>query len=198
MKKADEREPKVPDGHITLTLKTPFFVMMRGEIAMVTTLYHRSHWHLCISTSLANTNRTPHTFTNEANFNINMFIILVALLYASICAIGLNFIMRCGRRFGLDCWKILYHMDTSEETADCLATAKGLEKSALRKILVAVYSPRVNVKVPRSSCPTYRRSLLDQATSSDAAVVTEGGIRQHENPSVGEQTMIMNSEEQTI
>ncbi|KAK8661914.1 hypothetical protein V6N13_091502 [Hibiscus sabdariffa] len=39
----------------------------------------------------------------------------------------------------------------------------------------------------RSSCPTCRRSLLDQTTSSDAAAVTEDGILQHGNSSRGQQ-----------
>ncbi|KAK8554225.1 hypothetical protein V6N13_073158 [Hibiscus sabdariffa] len=144
-----------------------------------------------------------------------MFIILEALLCALICALGLNFIMRCalrcGKRFGLDCWKILY-MDTFEETTDRLAATRGLEKSALRKIPVAIYSPRVKVKVKdcliclgefmdggkvrvlpkcnhgfhvrcidtwlmsHSSCLTCMRSLLDQITSSDVAVLTKGKI----------------------
>ncbi|KAK8557977.1 hypothetical protein V6N13_050327 [Hibiscus sabdariffa] len=197
---------------------------MHGEISMVTTLYHSPHRHLLDtqSASPANANRTRPASANEANFDTNMVIILAALLCALICALGLNSIMRCalrcGRRFGLD---------ASEETADRLAAARGLKKSALQKIPVAVYSPGVNVKgtdcpiclgefmdgekvrvlpkcnhgfhvrcidtwlMSRSSCPTCRRSLLDQVTSSDAAAVTEDGIRRHGNSSGGQQTDVL-------
>lgn len=73
------------------------------------------------------------SYTSDANFDTNMVIILAALLCALICALGLNSIvrcaLRCSRRFAFE---------TPEEAAARLA-AKGMKKSALRQIPIAVY-----------------------------------------------------------
>lgn len=158
-------------------------------------LQHRPHRHLLdatLSSTSSDGNRTRSSFTNEANFDTNMVIILAALLCALICALGLNSIvrcaLRCGRRFAFE---------TPVETAARLA-ATGLKRSALRQIPVAIYSSGINMKatdcpiclgefiegekvrvLPRcnhgfhvrcidtwllshSSCPTCRQSLLEQ------------------------------------
>lgn len=184
------------------------------------TLNHRPHRLLLDtepSTPPTNGSRTRSTVSNEANFDTNMVIILAALLCALICALGLNSIvrcaLRCSRRFAFE---------TPDETATRLA-ARGLKKSALRQIPVAVYGAAgVKIKatdcaiclvdfmdgekvrvlpkcnhgfhvrcidtwlMSHSSCPTCRRSLLDQPTSSDAGEV-DSEIRHPGNPPGGEQ-----------
>ncbi|KAI4306956.1 hypothetical protein L6164_030191 [Bauhinia variegata] len=107
------------------------------------------------STSIptGNANRTSR-FTSEANFDTNMVIILAALLCALICALGLNSIvrcaLRCSRRFAFE---------TADEVAARLA-AKGLKKSALRQIPIAVYgSPGTNF--PATECPICLGEFLD-------------------------------------
>ncbi|KAL1096395.1 hypothetical protein V6Z11_D06G220900 [Gossypium hirsutum] len=165
---------------------------------MVAPLYHRPHRLL-----LDNNGTKPRSsFTNEANFDTNMVIILAALLCALICALGLNSIvrcaLRCSRRFAFE---------TPDETAARLA-ATGLKKSALRQIPVAVYGFEMDLKatdcpicldtwlLSHSSCPTCRQSLLEPAvTCSEAApVVMETGIRQHGNSSGGHADVLVADE----
>ncbi|KAF2305772.1 hypothetical protein GH714_008139 [Hevea brasiliensis] len=101
------------------------------------TLPHRPHRLLLDAESStpppANGSRSRNTYTNEANFDTNMVIILAALLCALICALGLNSIvrcaLRCSRRFAFE---------TPDEAAARLA-ATGLKKSALRQIPVVIY-----------------------------------------------------------
>ncbi|XP_021297229.1 RING-H2 finger protein ATL74-like [Herrania umbratica] len=183
------------------------------------THYHRPHRLLLDTQSSAsptNGNRTRSSFSNEANFDTNMVIILAALLCALICALGLNSIvrcaLRCSRRFAFE---------TPDETAARLA-ATGLKKRALRQIPVAVYSSGINIKatdcpiclgefidgervrvlpkchhgfhvrcidtwlLSHSSCPTCRQSLLEQPTSSDAGAEMEAGVQQHGNSPGGQ------------
>ncbi|XP_015575713.1 RING-H2 finger protein ATL72 [Ricinus communis] len=104
-------------------------------MAMVSSLHHRPH-RLLLNTE---SNTPPingsriRSYTNEANFDTNMVIILAALLCALICALGLNSIvrcaLRCSRRFAFE---------TPDEAAARLA-ATGLKKSALRQIPVVIY-----------------------------------------------------------
>jgi E3 ubiquitin-protein ligase ATL10/75/76/77/78 len=68
----------------------------------------------------------------EASFDTNMVIIHAALLCALICALGLNSIVRCTLR----CSRGL-----EPESADRSTAARGLKKSALRRIPVAAYGP---------------------------------------------------------
>ncbi|KAK9124727.1 hypothetical protein Sjap_014329 [Stephania japonica] len=76
------------------------------------------------------TSKSHGAYTNEANFDTNMVIILAALLCALICALGLNSIVRCALRCG--------RRMTVDETAVRLA-GSGLKKRALRRIPVVVY-----------------------------------------------------------
>ena len=144
--------------------------------------------------------RMRSSYTNEANFDTNMVIILAALLCALICALGLNSIVRCALRCSR---RIAF--ETADETAARLA-ATGLKKSALRQIPVAVYGSGTNIPatdcpiclgefeegdkvrvlpkchhgfhmkcvdtwlVSHSSCPTCRHSLLEQHPPASDAV----------------------------
>ncbi|XP_049409541.1 RING-H2 finger protein ATL74-like isoform X1 [Solanum stenotomum] len=150
-----------------------------------------------------------HGYSNEANFDTNMVIILAALLCALICALGLNSIvrcaLRCSRRFAFE-----------SETARLAAT--GLKKSTLRQLPLSVYGSGVNIPatdcpiclgefvdgekvrvLPKchhgfhvkcidiwlalhSSCPTCRQSLLEQNTTAAAAGDVETGLRQPPPP----------------
>ncbi|KAI4306549.1 hypothetical protein L6164_029819 [Bauhinia variegata] len=105
------------------------------------------------SISTGNANRTSR-FSREANFDTNMVIILAALLCALICALGLNSIvrcaLRCSRRFA---------SETAEEVASRLA-AKGLKKSALRRIPIAVYGSS-GTNFPATDCPICLGDFLD-------------------------------------
>ncbi|GFY84469.1 hypothetical protein Acr_03g0012430 [Actinidia rufa] len=134
------------------------------------------------------------------NFDINMLIILAALLCALIFALGLNSIVRCAIR----CSRNL-----AFESSTRLAT-RGLKRSVLHQIPVAVYGSGANnpatdcaicldefadgeiVRVlpkcrhgfhvkcidmwltSHASCPTCRRSLVEQPTPFDAAEVEIG------------------------
>lgn len=71
-------------------------------------------------------------YGGEASFDTNMVIILAALLCALICALGLNSIVRCALRCG---------RGLAPESADRSSAARGLKKSALRRIPVAAYGP---------------------------------------------------------
>ncbi|XP_047324805.1 RING-H2 finger protein ATL74 [Impatiens glandulifera] len=81
--------------------------------------------------------------SREANFDTNMVIILAALLCALIGALGLNAIvrcaLRCSRRFNLN--------PQNERLA-----SKGLKKSELQQIPVAVYGAS-GAYIPATECP---------------------------------------------
>ncbi|XP_060181666.1 RING-H2 finger protein ATL74-like isoform X2 [Lycium barbarum] len=148
-----------------------------------------------------------HGYSNEANFDTNMVIILAALLCALICALGLNSIvrcaLRCSRRFAFE----------SENATAARLAVTGLKKSTLRQLPVTVYGSGVNIPatdcpiclgefmdgekvrvLPRchhgfhvkcidiwlalhSSCPTCRQSLMEQNTTTTSGDV-ETGLRQ--------------------
>ncbi|XP_022134542.1 RING-H2 finger protein ATL74 [Momordica charantia] len=111
---------------------------------------HRPHRFLLDGDATAppsNGNRTRSSYSNEANFDTNMVIILAALLCALICALGLNSIvrcaLRCSRRFAFE---------TAGGTSTRLA-ATGLKKSALRQIPVAVYGSESGLEIRETDCP---------------------------------------------
>ncbi|KAG9445473.1 hypothetical protein H6P81_016813 [Aristolochia fimbriata] len=85
------------------------------------------------TTTQGNANKTRDGYSNEANFDTNMVIILAALLCALICVLGLNSIVRCALRCGRR-----MAFETPDEAAARLA-ATGLKKRALRQIPVTVY-----------------------------------------------------------
>ncbi|CAB4301520.1 unnamed protein product [Prunus armeniaca] len=93
----------------------------------------------------ANGSRTRGTYTNEANFDTNMVIILAALLCALIFALGLNSIVRCALRCSRR-----FSFETPDETAARLA-ATGLKKSTLRQIPIVAYGSGANI--PATDCP---------------------------------------------
>ncbi|KAK7350815.1 hypothetical protein VNO77_09790 [Canavalia gladiata] len=123
-------------------------------------LHHRPHRLLLDNDSnstaaaAGNMNRTSESFTGEANFDTNMVIILAALLCALICALGLNSIvrcaLRCSRRFAFE---------TPEEAAARLA-AKGLKKSALHQIPIAVYGSG-STSIAATDCPICLGEFVD-------------------------------------
>lgn len=90
--------------------------------------------------------RSRGSYSNEANFDSNMVIILAALLCALIFALGLNSIVRCALRFSR---RLAF--ETPDETAVRLA-ATGLKKRALRQIPVAVYGS-ADIHIPSTDCP---------------------------------------------
>ncbi|KAK7317027.1 hypothetical protein RJT34_00914 [Clitoria ternatea] len=118
-------------------------------------LYHRPRRLLLDSdaNSAVPGNRTRESFTGEANFDTNMVIILAALLCALICALGLNSIvrcaLRCSRRFAFE---------TQEEAAVRLAS-KGLKKSALHQIPIAVYGSGSSIAA--TDCPICLGEYMD-------------------------------------
>uniref|UniRef100_A0A7N1A3N9 RING-type E3 ubiquitin transferase n=1 Tax=Kalanchoe fedtschenkoi TaxID=63787 RepID=A0A7N1A3N9_KALFE len=87
--------------------------------------------------------RSGASYTNEANFDTNMVIILAALLCALICALGLNSILRCALR----CSRRVVEGEPGGGLS-----ATGLKKSALRQIPVAVYKAS-EADIPATECP---------------------------------------------
>ncbi|XP_050383558.1 RING-H2 finger protein ATL74-like [Argentina anserina] len=92
-----------------------------------------------------NGNRTADSYISEANFDSNMVIILAALLCALISALGLNSIVRCALRCSHR-----FALETPEQAAARLA-AKGLKKSHLRQLPVAVYGEGTDIRA--TECP---------------------------------------------
>ncbi|KAF7816555.1 RING-H2 finger protein ATL74-like [Senna tora] len=100
--------------------------------------------------------RTRVTYTSDANFDTNMVIILAALLCALICALGLNSMVRCALR----CSRRLA-FESPDEAAARLA-AKGLKKSALRQIPIAVYGSSSSAEVfAGTDCPICLGEFVD-------------------------------------
>lgn len=103
-----------------------------------------------------NRSREPFTTPGDSNFDTNMVFILAALLCALIFALGLNSIvrciLRCSNRFAFE---------TPDEAMARLAS-KGLKKSALRKIPVAVYgSGGSSTSFTATDCPICLGEFMD-------------------------------------
>ncbi|XP_004308979.1 PREDICTED: RING-H2 finger protein ATL72-like [Fragaria vesca subsp. vesca] len=120
------------------------------QSSMVSTVlyHHRPHRLLLDPGQNANESRSHNgPFSNEANFDTNMVIILAALLCALICALGLNSIVRCALR----CSRRL-SFETLDETAARLA-GTGLKRSTLRQIPIVAYGTGV-LNIPNATdCP---------------------------------------------
>ncbi|KAI9156528.1 hypothetical protein LWI28_008175 [Acer negundo] len=154
------QQNKIP-GLISFVICDPETEKPSKILAMVNTFHHRPHRLLLDTESSSsspptNGSRTRSSYSNEANFDTNMVIILAALLCALICALGLNSIvrcaLRCSRRFAFE---------TPDEAAARLA-ATGLRKSALRQIPVAVYgSAAAGIKIKATDCPICLGEFMD-------------------------------------
>uniref|UniRef100_A0A2P2L2V2 RING-type E3 ubiquitin transferase n=1 Tax=Rhizophora mucronata TaxID=61149 RepID=A0A2P2L2V2_RHIMU len=103
------------------------------------TLHHHRHGRFLLDTETSSTTPQPNGsrasggFSNEANFDTNMVIILAALLCALVCALGLNSIVRCAQRCSR---RIAF--ETPDE-ADARLAATGLRKNILRQIPAVIY-----------------------------------------------------------
>ncbi|XP_022764853.1 RING-H2 finger protein ATL73-like [Durio zibethinus] len=167
------------------------------------------------SAAPTNGNRTRSSLSNEASFDTNMVIILAALLCALICALGLNSIvrcaLRCGRRFAIETPDetvvrltatglrksalrqipvAIYSSGTNMKATDCpICLGEFIDGEKVRVLPKCNHGFHVRCidtwLQSHSSCPTCRQSLLEQATSSDAAPEIEAGIQQHGNSSGG-------------
>ena len=122
---------------------------------MAALLHHRPHRLLLDMNSGSSSSdmNKRGSYSTEANFDTNMVIILAALLCALICALGLNSIVRCALR----CSHRLA-FETPDEAAARLA-AKGLKKSTLRQIPIAVYGS--GFEVPATECPICLGEFVD-------------------------------------
>ncbi|KAJ8771087.1 hypothetical protein K2173_023412 [Erythroxylum novogranatense] len=118
------------------------------------TVHHYRFHRLLLGTESSNGNRTRSSFSNEANFDTNMVIILAALLCALICALGLNSIVRCA----LHCSR-RFAFETPDQTASRLA-ATGLKKSALRHIPVVIYGA-AGIPIIATDCAICLGDFLD-------------------------------------
>ncbi|XP_068634266.1 RING-H2 finger protein ATL74-like [Aristolochia californica] len=119
---------------------------------------HHLHHHrllLGIEPAPIHTNKTREGYSNEANFDTNMVIILAALLCALICVLGLNSIVRCALRCGRR-----MAFETPDEAAARLA-ATGLKKRALRQIPVTVYGSGVSAPGSPADCPICLGEFMD-------------------------------------
>lgn len=193
----------------------------RASSTMAVVFLHNGHHRLLLDSdpgaSPNGGSRPRSSYTNEANFDTNMVIILAALLCALICALGLNSIIRCALR----CSRRLT-FESADETAARLA-ATGLKKSALRQIPVTVFGSGTNIPATdcpiclgdfeqgekvrvlpmchhgfhmkcidtwlesHSSCPTCRHSLLEHPPASDAVDVHVDIVIRHPGNTPGGQ-----------
>ncbi|KAL3521313.1 hypothetical protein ACH5RR_019462 [Cinchona calisaya] len=115
------------------------------------TIYHHPHRLLLETQSDSTPSNESKTHTgigyrSETKFDTNMVIILAALLCALICALGLNSIIRCALRCSRR-----FSFESPDETAARQAAEKGLKKSMLREIPVAIYG--TGVDLPATDCP---------------------------------------------
>lgn len=95
-------------------------------------------------TPLADVNRTRDASeSGQANFDTNMVIILAALLCALIGALGLNAMVRCALRCSRR-----FNLNPQNERLP----SKGLKRSALQQIPVAVYGAS-GAHIPETDCP---------------------------------------------
>uniref|UniRef100_A0A1J3HZX1 RING-type E3 ubiquitin transferase n=1 Tax=Noccaea caerulescens TaxID=107243 RepID=A0A1J3HZX1_NOCCA len=134
---------------------------------------------------------------NIAKLDTNMVVVLAALIFALVCALGLNSVTRCVLR----CTR---RLTPSEDSIDA-NVAKGIKKRELKRIPVDSYSSELKMKakeclvclgefvegekvrvlpkcnhgfhvkcidtwlLSRSSCPTCRQSVLEHQTPADGS-----------------------------
>ncbi|XP_022743227.1 RING-H2 finger protein ATL72-like [Durio zibethinus] len=163
-----------------------------------------------------NGDRARSSLTNEGNFDTSMVINLVALLCVLMCALGLNSIVRCALRCsrrsdfeipdeteahlaatGLKKSVLrripvaIYSSGINMKTTDCpICLGEFMDGEKVRVLPKCNHGFHVRCVdtwlLSHSSCPTCRQSMLEQATSSDAAPDIEGGIELHGNSSGGQ------------
>ncbi|CAK7323495.1 unnamed protein product [Dovyalis caffra] len=104
-------------------------------------------------------NSSDYSLENDADFESNMVIVLIALLCGLVFALAMNSIaryaLRCGYRIGFE---------APQEAASRLAaatttTTTGLKKSALGQIPVVTYKSGLNIQ--DSDCPICLGELLE-------------------------------------
>ncbi|XP_019192121.1 PREDICTED: RING-H2 finger protein ATL74-like [Ipomoea nil] len=136
-----------------------------------------------------------HGYGNEASFDTNMVVILASLLCALICALGLNSILRCAMRFsrrfsfaeeeevagggGVKRSRLreipvaVYGSGVDIPATDCpICLGEFVDGEKVRVLPKCRHGFHVRCidrwLASHSSCPTCRRSLLDQPAPSDA------------------------------
>ncbi|KAG6751405.1 hypothetical protein POTOM_045941 [Populus tomentosa] len=89
-------------------------------------------------------NSSDYILGTGANFDGKVVMVLVALLFALVCAFGINSIARCATRNG---YRIGF--ETSQQSSSRLAAATNteLKKSALGQIPVVPYKSGLNIQV---------------------------------------------------
>ncbi|KAF9661906.1 hypothetical protein SADUNF_Sadunf19G0117600 [Salix dunnii] len=89
-------------------------------------------------------NSSDYILDSDESLESNMVIVLVALLCAFVCALGINTLARCAIRYG---YRI--GSETPQQAASRLAAAtnSGLKKTALGQIPVVTYESGLNIQV---------------------------------------------------
>ncbi|KAE8683156.1 RING-H2 finger protein ATL72 [Hibiscus syriacus] len=134
-------------------------------------------------------------------------------LYPALCVA-----LRCGRRFGFDVSDetapslatarglkssalrqipvVVYSSGMNMKAMDCpICLGEFMDGEKVRVLPKCNHGFHLRCidtwLMSHSSCPTCRRSLSDQATSSGAMEVTEDGIRKHGHSSGGQQAVVL-------
>ncbi|KAL6541657.1 hypothetical protein OROGR_011143 [Orobanche gracilis] len=113
--------------------------------------YHWSRRLLLVGAPPVNGGNRHEDYSRAADFDTNMVIILAALLCALICALGINSIVRCIMAAEVN-------PDPATDGTPHRFSRKGLKKSLLRRIPVAVYGGGV---VAFTECPICLGEFLD-------------------------------------
>ncbi|KAJ6696569.1 hypothetical protein OIU85_002965 [Salix viminalis] len=122
----------------------------RIKQAMQTSVLYRPHRFLLgmdsgmAPDSHGSRNSSDYILDSDESFESNMVIVLVGLICAFVCALGINSIARCAIRYG---YRIGFETPHQAASRLAAATSTGLKKSALGQIPVVSYESGLNNQV---------------------------------------------------
>ncbi|KAJ6745111.1 RING-H2 FINGER PROTEIN ATL61-RELATED-RELATED [Salix purpurea] len=141
----------------------------RIKQAMQTSVLYRPHRFLLgmdsgmAPDSHGGRNSSDYILDSDESLESNMVIVLVGLICAFVCALGINSIARCAIRYG---YRIGF--ETPHQAASRLAagTSTGVKKSALGQIPVVTYESGLNIQV--TGCTICLGEFSDGEKNPDA------------------------------
>ncbi|CAL0330023.1 unnamed protein product [Lupinus luteus] len=98
-------------------------------------------------TTSINSHSSTNLYFGSLNFDANVVMILLVLLCAVICSLGLNSIIRCVFR----CSNLVINIDSSSNPSSKLANI-GIEKKALKTFPIVTYSAEMNLPSLDTEC----------------------------------------------
>ncbi|KAJ6976058.1 hypothetical protein NC653_031784 [Populus alba x Populus x berolinensis] len=152
-----------------------------GKLAMETSVVYHTH-RLFLDTDSAmppynqgDRNSSDYILGTGANFDGKVVMVLVALLFALVCAFGINSIARCATRNG---YRIGFETPQQATSRLAAATNTELKKSALGQIPVVPYKSGLNIQVS-TDCPICLGEFSEGEKPHGALIADINLLRDH-------------------